>query len=248
MDAVAQNIRCSHCGAPVEFNPGEIIATCKYCGFTTVIETGQTFTFDHSLILNKFDMASIENPIKDWMSGGFLKPSDLARKSKLTEKNLVYLPFWLVSVEAKSTYNGIFERIAPAIVKEGTLSKEYDWLVLAREAAEFPTREYEVPLQGKIPYDFRRIEGFAKVLNSEIDRDEALDLTRTQIDNHHRFLLQQDVDRIIEIKTEVDLKQMVYLHAPIWFIKYEYKSNLYQLVFDGATGSVVKGDIPTSRF
>ena len=248
MDAVAQNIRCSHCGAPVEFNPGEIIATCKYCGFTTVIETGQAFTFDHSLILNKFDMASIENPIKDWMSGGFLKPSDLARKSKLTEKNLVYLPFWLVSVEAKSTYNGIFERIAPAIVKEGTLSKEYDWLVLAREAAEFPTREYEVPLQGKIPYDFRRIEGFAKVLNSEIDRDEALDLTRTQIDNHHRFLLQQDVDRIIEIKTEVDLKQMVYLHAPIWFIKYEYKSNLYQLVFDGATGSVVKGDIPTSRF
>ena len=248
MDAVAQNIRCSHCGAPVEFNPGEIIATCKYCGFTTVIETGQTFTFDHSLILNKFDMASIENPIKDWMSGGFLKPSDLARKSKLTEKNLVYLPFWLVSVEAKSTYKGIFERIAPAIVKEGTLSKEYDWLVLAREAAEFPTREYEVPLQGKIPYDFRRIEGFAKVLNSEIDRDEALDLTRTQIDNHHRFLLQQDVDRIIEIKTEVDLKQMVYLHAPIWFIKYEYKSNLYQLVFDGATGSVVKGDIPTSRF
>jgi hypothetical protein len=248
MDAVAQNIRCSHCGAPVEFNPGEIIATCKYCGFTTVIETGQAFTFEHSLILNKFDEASIENPIRDWMSGGFLKPSDLAKKSKLTEKSLVYLPFWLVSVEAKSTYKGIFERISPAILKEGTLSKEYDWLVLAREAAEFPTREYEVPLQGKIPYDFRRIEGFAKVLNSEIDRDQALDLTRTQIDNHHRFLLQQDVDRIIEIKTEVDLRQMVYLHAPIWFIKYEYKSNIYQLVFDGATGTVVKGDIPTSRF
>ena len=248
MDAVAQNIHCSHCGAPVEFNPGEIIATCKYCGFTTVIETGQAFTFEHSLILNKFDVAGIESPVRDWMSGGFLKPSDLVRKSKLTEKSLVYLPFWLVSVEAKSTYKGIFERISPAIVKEGTLSKEYDWLVLAREAAEFPTREYEVPLQGKIPYDFRRIEGFAKVLNSEIDRDQALDLTRTQIDNHHRFLLQQDVDRIIEIKTEVDLRQMVYLHAPIWFIKYEYKSNIYQLLFDGATGTVVKGDIPTSRF
>jgi primosomal protein N' len=31
--AVADTIRCSHCGAPVEFKPGEIIATCKYCGF-----------------------------------------------------------------------------------------------------------------------------------------------------------------------------------------------------------------------
>ena len=248
MDSVAQEIKCSHCGAPVEFNPGEIVATCKYCGFTTVIETGQAFTFEHSLILNTFDMASIEKPIKDWMTGGFLKPGDLARKSKLNEKTLEYLPFWVATVEAKSTYKGIFERIAPAIVKEGTLSKDYEWVVLAREAADFPTREYQVPLQGKIPYDFRRIEGFAKVLNSEVDRDEAIELTRTQIDNHHRFLLQQDVDRIIEIKTEINVKQMVYLHAPIWFIKYEYKSNLYQLIFDGASGSVVKGDIPASGF
>ena len=248
MDAVAQNIRCSHCGAPVEFKPGEIIATCKYCGFTTVIETGQTFTFEHSLILNKFDQTSIDGPIQDWMRGGFLKPGDLARKSKVLEKNLVYLPFWVVSAEAKSTYKGIFERIAPAVVKEGTISKEYDWLVLAREASGFPTREYEVPLEGKIPFDFRKIEGFAKLLNSEIDRDAALELARQQIEASHRFLLQQDVDRLIELKTEITLKQMVYLHAPVWFVKYEYKGNAYQLIIDGATGTAIKGDIPSSRF
>ncbi|MCW4018596.1 MAG: hypothetical protein NWF00_07980 [Candidatus Bathyarchaeota archaeon] len=248
MDAVAQQIRCSHCGAPVQFNPGEIIATCKYCGFTTVIQTGQAFTFEHSLILNKYDPEGIEKPIRAWMIGGFLKPGDLARKSKLTEKNLVYLPFWVVSAEAKSSYRGIFERISPAIVKEGTLTKEYDWLVLAREASGFPTREYKVPLEGKIPYDFRRIEGFAKVLNSEINREEALDLAQTQIGTRHRFLIQEDVDRIIEIKTKLNLKQMVYLHTPIWFIKYKYKGNSYQLIMDGANGQAVKGDIPSTRF
>ncbi len=248
MDAVAQSIRCSHCGAPVEFKPGELIATCKYCGFTTVIETGRAFTFDHSLLLNKFDQTQIETPIKDWMRGGFLKPSDLAKKAKVTEKNLVYLPFWVVSAEAKTTYKGIFERITPAIVKEGKLEKEYSWLVLARKASIFPTREYEVPLAGKIPYDFRRIEGFAKVLNSEVDRDYALELARTQIEAHHRFLLQKDVDKIIELKTELNLKQMVYLHAPIWFIKYEYKGNVFQLLIDGATGASLRGDIPSSKF
>jgi hypothetical protein len=248
MDAVAQEIRCSHCGAPVEFKPGEIVATCKYCGFTTVIETGQAFTFEHSLILNKFDQTSIEGPIQDWMRGGFLKPGDLARKSKINEKNLVYLPFWVVSAEAKSTYKGIFERIAPPVVKEGTIDKEYDWLVLAREASGFPTREYEVPLEGKIPYDFRKIEGFAKLLNSEIDREAALELARQQIETSHRFLLQQDVDKIIEMKTEITLIQMVYLHAPVWFVKYEYKGNAYQLIIDGATGTPVKGDIPSTRF
>lgn len=245
---VAQEIKCSHCGAPVEFQPGEIVATCKYCGFTTVIETGQAFTFEHSLLLNRFDEKQIEESIRDWMRSGFLKPPDLAKKSKIIEKNLVYLPFWVVSVEASSSYKGIFERIAPPIVKDGKIEKEYNWLVLAREAAGFPTREYDVPLEGKIPYDFRRIEGFAKVLNSEIDRDEAVELAKQQIDAHHRFLLKKDVDRIVEMQTAYNVKQVVYLHAPIWFIKYEYKGNAYQLIIDGATGAALKGDIPAAKF
>jgi hypothetical protein len=246
--AVAQSIRCSHCGAPVEFKPGEIIATCRYCGFMTVIETGQAFNLEHSLLLNKFEEAQIEEPIRNWMRSGFLKPSDLAKKSKIIEKNLVYLPFWVVSVGAKTSYKGIFERIAPPVAKEGKIQKEYNWLVLAREAAGFPAREYDVPLEGKIPYDFRRIEGFAKVLNSEIDRDEALELAKQQIEAHHRFLLQQDVDKILHVSTEFDVKQVVCLHAPIWFIKYDYRSKSYQLLIDGVTGIVVKGDIPQKGF
>ena len=248
MDAVAQEIRCSHCGAPVEFKPGEIIATCKYCGYTTVIETGQAFTFEHSLLLNNYNEDQIENLIRDWMRSGFMKPGDLAKKSKITEKNLVYLPFWVVSAVATTKYKGIFERISPPIVKEGQIEKEYNWLVLAREASDFPTREYDVPLAGKIPYDFRKIEGFAKLLNSEIDKDEALELARQQIEANHRFLLQQDIDKIVEVTTSINLEQMVYLHAPIWFIKYEYKGNIYQLIVDGSSGMVLKGDIPTSKF
>ncbi len=246
--AVAQNIRCSHCGAPVEFKPGEIIATCKYCGFTTVIETGQAFNFEHSLLLNNYSPEQMDDLILDWMRSGFMKPGDLAKKSKITEKNLTYLPFWVVSVEATTKYKGIFERIAPPIVKEGQIQKEYNWLVLAREASGFPTREYDVPLAGKVPYDFRKIEGFAKLLNSEMERDQALEAARQQIDAHHRFLLQQDIDKIIEETTTVELKQMVYLHAPIWFIKYEYKGNIYQMMVDGSTGDVLKGDIPSTKF
>ena len=246
--AVAQNIRCSHCGAPVEFKPGELIATCKYCGFTTVIETGAPFNFEHSLLLNKYDQNQTDTLIRDWMRSGFMKPGDLAKKSKILEKNLVYLPFWVVSVEAKTTYKGVFERITPPIVKEGKIEKEYNWLVLAREAAGFPAREYDVPLEGKIPFDFRKIEGFAKVLNSEITREEALELAKQQIEALHRFLLKQDVDKIVEIYTDINVKQAVYLHAPVWFVKYEYKGQAYQLILDGAAGMALKGDIPSSKF
>ena len=246
--SVVDEIRCSHCGAPMPFEPGEIIATCKYCGYTVAIETGKAFTFEHSMLLNKYDPTQIEEPIKNWMRAGFLKPSDLAKRSKITEKNLIYLPFWLVSVEAESTYKGIFERITPPVVKEGKIEKKYDWFVLARKATEFPTKEYDVPLKGKIPYDFRKVEAFAKVLNSETDKNEAVELARQQIEEHHRYLAQQDVDRIIEMKNEIKINQVVYLHAPIWFVEYEYRDKTYQLLVDGASGTVIKGDIPSIGF
>jgi hypothetical protein len=246
--AIASAIQCSHCGAPVEFKPGELIATCKYCGFTTVIQTGKAFNFEHSLILNNYNQTQIEELIRNWMRSGFMKPRDLPKKSKITEKSLSYLPFWVITLIFTTKYQGVFERISPPILKEGELKKEYNWLILARKASGFPTREYNVPLAGKIPYDFRKIEEYAKVLNSEIEKDQAVDLAKQQIESHHRFLLQQDVDKIIELTNDADLKQTVYLHAPVWFVKYEYKGKIYQLVMDGSSGNVIKGDIPRTKF
>ncbi|MEM2117678.1 MAG: PepSY domain-containing protein [Candidatus Bathyarchaeia archaeon] len=246
--SIVETISCSHCGAPISFKPGEIIATCRYCGYTVVIQTGKAFTFEHSMLLNEYDQTQIEEAIRNWMRSGFLKPPDLARKSKLTEKALMYVPFWVVTAKVETTYKGIFERIAPPIVKEGRIKKEYDWLVLARKATEFPTREYDVPLEGKVPYDFRRIEDFAKTLNSEIDKDEAIERAKQEIEEHHRHLAMQDVDKVIEMKSEIKINQTVYLHAPIWFIKYDYEGKTYQLYVDGATGTVIKGDIPPTKF
>ncbi|MEM3673700.1 MAG: hypothetical protein QW468_05730 [Candidatus Bathyarchaeia archaeon] len=147
--AIVHEIKCSHCGAPLPFEPGEMVATCKYCGYTTVIETGKAFTFEHSMLLNKYDPTQIEELAKSWMQSGFLKPPDLAKKSKIIEKFLIYVPFWIVTAEAETTYKGIFERITPAVVKEGLIKKKYNWLILARKATEFPTREYDVPLEAK---------------------------------------------------------------------------------------------------
>jgi hypothetical protein len=246
--SIVQEISCSHCGAPIAFNPGEIIATCRYCGFTQVIQTGQAFDFEHSLIVNEYKLEQIEDLVRNWMRGGFMKPGDMARASKITEKNLMYLPFWLVNVTATSTYKGIFERITPAITKDGKIEKKYEWLVLARKATEFPTREYEVPLEGKIPYDFKKIEAYAKVLNSEIEKDQALEIARQEIENLHSYLIKQDVDKVAEMKTDFEMADTTYLHAPVWFIVYEYKKERYRVLLDGASGSVIKGDIPSVKF
>jgi hypothetical protein len=246
--SIVQEIRCSTCGAPIKFSPGEIIATCAYCGFTQVIETGKAFVFEHSLIVNEYSPEQVDDLIRDWMKSGFLKPSNMAKASKILERILFYLPFWLIPIAATTSFKGVFERLTPAVVKEGKIEKKYNWLVLGRKATDFPTREYEVPLEGKIPYDFKRIEGFAKVLNSEVERNDALAVAQQQIDESHQFLIKQDVDRVIEMKTDFGIGEAVYLHAPAWRIIYEYKDGRYGIWLDGATGAIIKGDIPAASF
>jgi len=179
-------------------------------------------------VSNKFDETQINEVIR--LDGiGFPQTRRPCEESQHILEAIGVPSFLACLRSSEDSVQRGFERITPQIVKEGTIDKEYNWLVLAREASDFPTREYDVPLEGKVPYDFRKIEGFAKILNSEIEREEAVELAKQQIEGHHRFLLQQEVDKIIEIRTDFNIKQIVYLRAPIWFIKYEYKGNFTNL-------------------
>ena len=104
MVTVAKEVNCSHCGAPLPVEPGEILVTCKYCGFTSVIETGKPFEFEHSLVLNSVDVSQVFIVIRNWMGKSFIGPKDLQKKSTPTEQNLIYLPFWVVSAESRTHF------------------------------------------------------------------------------------------------------------------------------------------------
>lgn len=246
--AVTNEINCSHCGAPLPVEPGEIIATCRYCGFTSVIETGRAFEFEHSLILNSVETTQVFNVVRSWMSESFIAPKDTQKKSAVAEQNLVYLPFWIVSAEARTHYKGVLERIAPAIDREGDITDQYDWLVLARRKTDFPTRSYHLSLSGKIPFEATKIDRGARILNSEIESDEAVRQAQDEISNLHEYLAKDKVDRITDIKTAFDVSGTAYLHAPVWFLTYVYKNTRYHVVLDGSSGEIIKGDLPTESF
>ena len=248
MVTIAKEISCSHCGAPLPVQPGEILITCNYCGFTSVVDTGKAFEFEHSLILNTIASDQVFEVVKGWMKNSFIAPKDLGKKANLIEQNLTYLPFWVVSGEASSHYKGIFERVSPAVEKEGDISNNYDWMVLARTQTDFPTRSYHLSLEGKIPFEATKIEKNAKVLNSEMTAQEAAERARDEISNLHQYLAKDRVDKIVEIKTNFDISGTYYLHAPVWFLAYGYKSKRFQIVFDGASGQVIKGDLPGEDF
>jgi len=248
MSQIVSEIKCPNCGAQLNLSPGELVATCRYCGYTSVVGANAPFQLQHSLIVNNLNNTRVTQDLQDWMRSGFMKPGDLAKKSKLTMLELRYLPFWLVPLTATSTYEGMLERISPAIIRKGTIQNEYDWLVLGRKAAEFPTRDYRVPTEGKIPFDFTKIEGQATFLNSELDSDEAVIRAKDEVEENQRFLLKQEVDQVTQFDTSFTVEKPTYVHAPLWFVRYEYKGKSYSAIIDGSTGSMIRADIPQTDF
>jgi len=241
---IMKRLHCAHCDAPLEYRAGEVLVTCGYCGYTQVVDVGQPFLFEHFMLPNQLDQQAAEAALRDWMSEGFLKPPDLRRKARITRAHLRFLPFWLLEVTAATQYRGIFERINPPVVKSGTLRRTYHWLLLARRRAGFPTKEYDLPAAATQPYDFRQIPEYAEVINAQLTRQEAEERAKQEVEEHHRYLISQDVDRIIEMKTDFTIGEVQYVHAPVWYFQYKYKRELYNVLLCGHRGIVIAGEFP----
>jgi len=244
MPEILKEVSCPHCGAPLKLDKGDVVFTCGYCGFTGLFDLSKAFTYQHSMFLNQAPIDKVDQLVRDWFGEGFLKPHDLKKKGKIVEKKLVYVPLWIVSLDSTTTYEGFFERLGPTVVKKGQIKRSYDWVVIARKATPFPEREYHLSLDAKTPFDLTKLEKYSIVLNSEIDDEKAADRAIEGVKSLHQYLALRDVDKIMSSNTEVKILEKNYFHAPIWFITYEYKGNVYKMYLDGARCEVIVGEFP----
>ncbi len=244
MPEILQKLSCPDCGGPLKVQAGDAIVTCGYCGSDVNLAVGSKYFLKHSIIPPRIGLDSIDAVVKAWMGSGFLKPDDLARKHKVVSKELQILPLFIVNAIAKSEYAGELTRTGTPTPKNGILEKEYYWKVLGRRASAFPTRAYEVPLAAKVDFEISRLVPGASFLNSEMDENEAVGIAKQEMEAHHRFLLENELDAISKLNTEFEIRNTEFLHVPAWFITYQYNGKMYSLILDGATGQDVKAEIP----
>jgi len=242
MVEIVEKADCPNCGAPLKVKAGEIIVTCEYCGTAVNLKAEKPFVFKHSIIPNKYSEKEIQNLVRTWMRSGFAMPGDLARKARFKEVRLVFLPFYVVTAHAVTDYEGFFTRTGQPKEVKDTITRDYQWTILGRRSTQFPEREYKIPLSGKASFDLSLVQG--EFLNAELDEADAEEKARADIEFNQTYLAKEKVDQTTESKTEVDVKDCEFLHAPVWFIEYEYNKKVYHVVMDGSTGDVIKGDIP----
>ncbi len=244
MVEIGQGMSCPECGGPLRVQPGDAIVTCEYCGSDVNLAVGSKYFLKHTIIPSKITLDGITEVIRSWMKKGFLKPGDLARRSKVVSSELQFLPLFIVHAIVSTTYQGLLTRTGENLEKDGELKKEYYWKVLGRRASAFPTRAYEVPLSGKVDFDTSKLVKGSKFLNSEMDEKEAEAIASQEMKEHHKFLLQTELDEIRKLETVVNIRDIEILHVPAWFVSYEYHGKIYDLILDGATGEDIKAEIP----
>lgn len=206
--------------------------------------TGKDFFLQHSIIPCKHDKDSILGVVKRWMSDDTLKPPEMHKRSKITDTACVFLPFYIVHTNVTTTYDGEFNRTGEKKKRNGDLHREYYWKILGRRGSKFPTKEYEIPLEGKEDFNLSKIPPYAKFLNAEFDEKDAEDLARVELQDHQKFLLKDSVDDFHMIEHKFEIEDIEFVHAPVWRVDFIFGDNDYQILLDGASGTVIRGDIP----
>jgi len=244
MPDLVESLRCPQCGGPLKVGPGDVIVTCPYCGTASRIRSENPFLLRHGMLTARLDSTGATAAIQAWLDGGFLKPSDLRRSSRITSLECVYIPFYVFEVDLKTAYAGTLTRTGTNERRSGTLQRDYFWKVVGRRGSDFPTREYKLPLAYKVPFDTGGMLRESRFLNAEFDEEEAERLVREEVEAHERELLKDYVDVLEDATVNITVKDTEFLHAPIWLAAYTYRERPFRVILDAASGEIVRGDIP----
>ena len=100
----ATSLKCPSCGAPITPKFGEMVITCEYCGSgITLGDQGWTGIQKQTMLPVKLtDTDKVNAMITALMDKGFLH-RHLHEDSTQEEMNLSYVPYWIVSVSARTT-------------------------------------------------------------------------------------------------------------------------------------------------
>ncbi len=99
-----ESLKCPNCGAPLTPKFGEMVITCLYCGSSVTLGAKGWADIQKQtmLALNVASSDQANAIIKPMMDKGLLH-RHLQENSKLEELSLSYVPYWIVSVSARTT-------------------------------------------------------------------------------------------------------------------------------------------------
>ncbi|MCS7118258.1 MAG: hypothetical protein NZ957_05690 [Thaumarchaeota archaeon] len=257
---------CLHCGAPLTYNPEEVLVICEYCGYANN-PTGEAPP-RMSMVPATLSGSQALTIAKDYAAKGILVTKGMVEKAVWGEIWTAYVPIWVVPVrvygdvvgeralfKTKSETKRMAQELGLELLgaalggrtgktladreRKESVDETINVPLVARRSASYqPDPEaFRVPLERKMP--FRRTGD--DVLNAEIGAAEAVEAAKgvalETVRARYTTLKRFNVSAY-----EAGDPELVY--DPWWFVKYGMSGREFMVVVSGSTGTVIAGQRP----
>jgi hypothetical protein len=261
------SVRCRSCDAVNVFEPERVGQRCEFCGSSALVpyeEIAEAFS-PESLLPMTLGEAEARDRVRGWFGTRWLAPGRLKRDAMIDRVHGLYVPYWTFDAAVvadwtaeSGTYYYVTERrrgsdgrtTTQQVRKvrwtqaSGRLQHAFDDLLVAaskgvdpallRQVEPFPTRQL-------VPYDPGFLAGWV-VERYQIDLRAAAEGARERMERELEALCGKAVpgDTYRNLRVHPDWSGQTYKHilVPIWLLGYQFGRKTYQVVVNGATGTV----------
>jgi DNA-directed RNA polymerase subunit RPC12/RpoP len=257
-------IACKRCGAHTTLDPHVAASSCAFCGTSAVVEAppNAAVVRPEGLLPFRVPREAAQQSFRGWLNSLWFRPSDLKSRSRITNLQGVYIPFWTfdsatdsfwqaeagyyyyVNVQVRENGKMVTRREQrtrwePA---SGTLQMFFDDVPVpaSRGIAEDLSRKLEpFPTADLTPYEPSYLSGFLAEENA-VDLPEALETAKSRMRSDIRDACSREVpgdtQRNLVVETAFDAVAYKNALLPIWISAYEYHAKPYRFLVNGVTG------------
>jgi hypothetical protein len=122
-----------------------------------------------------------------------------------------------------------------------TISGQYEYPVVAVKAmASYQPKDYQFSLTARTLFDKKAIPATAPILNGDLGEDAAKFAAEAFVKQLQSEAAHQKHHMVSNLKSEVQVSEGELLHAPIWYFRFDHKTENVTVLIDGHAGRVIR--------
>lgn len=258
--------KCTTCGVVLTISPEDVVITCKYCGATFDIQ-GKKVP-DHQMLPTLKEKTIKENTLKFLQKNKGVTRA-LEKQAIVEEVKLNYIPYWVCPYNSNTHYFGVKQSAVTRtrIVSDGrggTRTETYSVPIYRPEEGDFARSGRENVIARKHTafygfdnfkkklkldkieeFDFSKIKSYnAEFINAEVDPVEASRIAYGWVEDENRRIAGSRVNKLVRCDSQIQMYNPIYVHAPLWQVRYKFKNKVYKVSVMGDSGTILRGEIP----
>lgn len=193
----------------------------------------------------------------------------LYKQAVIEELKLNYIPYWLCPFNSNTHYCGVKQSVISRKVKvygskagttppyipvlvykpeEGDFARSGGEKIIARKHTAFygfNNFEKKLKLDNIEVFDFNKIKSLnAEFINAEVNPVEASREAFGRIEDENRRIANERVIKLVRFNSKIEVHSPIYVHVPLWLVRYKFKNKVYKVSVIGDSGTILKGEIP----